>query len=156
MGNYQGVLTGMRVGPLGWAVLSGKSDFARRLIERDRRIEPSDRNLLYFAASAGDWDLVLAALRHSKEVNVSNRADVTPHAGGARALHVVRASAAGADVNARSARSRHHCWKNLRDEIGAPWRHSAQSHAGRGYTAEWRRSAATQSGTRSRRGRGRD
>jgi ankyrin repeat protein len=120
--NYQGVRTGMRVGPLGWAVLSGRPDIAQRLLERDGKIEAADRNLLYFAAAAGDWDFALAALRHTREVNVANRADVTPLmlAAGAGRADVVRALlAARADVNARSAR----IWpplteRNIRDELG--------------------------------------
>jgi ankyrin repeat protein len=121
-GNYQGVLSGMRVGPLSWAVLLGRPDIAQRLIERDRRIEPADRNLVYFAAAGGDWDVALAALRHTREVNVSNRAGVTPLmlAADAGRADVVRALlAAGASVNARS----DNMWppimeRNLRDELG--------------------------------------
>ena len=122
-GNYQDTLTDMRVGPLGWAVMIGRSDIAQRLLERDRRIESADRNLAYFAADAGSWDLVLAALRYKAEANVANRAGVTPlmlaaHAGRA---DVVRALiGAGADVRARSSRS----WpplleRKLGDELGA-------------------------------------
>ena len=107
-GNYQGVLTGMRIGPLGWAVHAGHPEIAQRLIERDRRIEAADKNLIYFAAAADNWDLILAALRHTKEVNVANRADVTPLmlAASAGRADVVRALlAAGAQVNARSDRA---------------------------------------------------
>jgi ankyrin repeat protein len=122
-GNYQGVLSGMRVGPLGWAVLSGRTEIAQRLLERDRKIDPADRNLLYFAAAAGDWDFALAALRHTREVNVSNRANVTPlmlaaHAGRADVVRALLAT--GADVNARSDR----IWpplteRNIREELAS-------------------------------------
>jgi ankyrin repeat protein len=121
-GNYQGILTGMRVGPLGWAVMAGRTDIALRLLERERRIDAADRNLVYFAAYGGEWDFVLTALRHEAPADVANRAGVTPLmlAADAGRADVVRALiAAGADVRARSARS----WpplleRNFRDEIG--------------------------------------
>ena len=119
----QNLLTGMRVGPLGWAVLHGRSDVALRIVGRDRRTGPADRNLPYFAADAGDWELLLAILPHASDVNVANRAKVTPLMLAADAGHAeaVRALvAAGADVNARSARA----WpplpeRNLREEFAA-------------------------------------
>ncbi len=107
-GNYQGILTGMRIGPLGWAVHAGHPEIALRLVERDRRIDAADKNLLYFAAAADAWDLMLAATRYTKEVNVANRADVTPLilAAYAGRADVVRALlAAGAQVNTRSDRA---------------------------------------------------
>jgi ankyrin repeat domain-containing protein 17 len=76
-------------------------------VERDRKITAADRHLLYFAAFAGYWDLLISALPHTKEVVAANRADVTPLMLAADAGHVeaVRALlAAGAKVNARSAR----------------------------------------------------
>jgi len=106
-GNRQGELTGMRVGPLTWAVLYGRGDVALQLLERDRKITAAHRHLLYFAAFAGYWDLLISALPHTKEVDAANRADVTPLMLAADAGHVeaVRALlAAGAKVNARSAR----------------------------------------------------
>ena len=106
-GNRQGELTGMRVGPLTWAVLCRRPDVALQLLERDRKITSADRDLLYFAAFAGYWDLVIGALPHTKEVDAANRADVTPLMLAADAGHIdaVRALlAAGAKVNARSAR----------------------------------------------------
>ena len=60
--NDYGVHTDMRVGPLSWAVMHGAADVALKLLERDRRIDPADRNLLYFAAGFDQWDLVKAAL----------------------------------------------------------------------------------------------
>jgi ankyrin repeat protein len=122
-GDYQGTHTGMRVGPLAWATMVGRSDVAMRLLERDRRLDDADRNLAYFAAAAGDWNLVLAAARHKADVNAENRAGVTPLmlAADAGRVDVVRALIAlGADVRARSARS----WpplleRRFGDEIGA-------------------------------------
>lgn len=121
--DHRGTLTDMRVGPLAWAVMVGRSDIAARLLERDRRIDKSDRNLVYFAADKGSWELVLAAMRHKAEVNVANRAGVTPlmlaaNAGRADVVRVMLA--AGADVGARSAR----IWpplleRNIVDEFGA-------------------------------------
>ena len=119
--NDRDILKGMRVGPLTWVALHGKPDIALRLLARDRKVEPSDRFLLYFAASAGHWDLLIGALPYTKEVNASNRADVTPlmlAADAGRADAVRALLAAGASVNARSARN----WpplleRNFRDEI---------------------------------------
>ena len=106
-GNGQGELTGMRVGPLTWAVLCRRPDIALQLLERDRKITSADRDLLYFGALAGYWELVIGALAYTKEVDAANRADVTPLMLAADAGHVdaVRALlAAGAKVNARSAK----------------------------------------------------
>jgi len=71
-------------------------------------VTTADRQLLYFAAAAGQWDLVLGALPYTREVNVADRADVTPlmFAADDGRLDAVRALlAAGANVNARSVRS---------------------------------------------------
>lgn len=121
--NAEGTLTAMRVGPLAWAVVIGRSDVALRLVERDRRIEAADSNLAYFAAATGSWDLVLAATRHGAPANTADRAGVTPLmlAADAGRADVVRALiAVGADVHARSAR----IWpplleRRFTDEIGA-------------------------------------
>lgn len=105
--NDQGLFTGMKVGPLTWAMFFGRPDIAVRLVERDRNMSRADRDLLYFAAATGHWDLVTAALPYAKQVDAADRADRTPlmfaaHAG---QVEVVRALlAAGARVNARSAR----------------------------------------------------
>lgn len=120
--NDYGVHTDMRVGPLTWAVMHAAGDVALKLLERDRRIEPADRNLLYFAAGFDQWELVKAALPYTKEVNAADRADVTPLMFAAQAgrADVVQALlAAGAKVNARSDRT----WpplleRNLKEEIG--------------------------------------
>ena len=122
-GNYQGVLTDMRLGPLGWAVLAGRSDIAALVLERDRRIDTADRNIAYFAADAGSWDLLLTALRRGAPPSVANRAGVTPLmlAADAGRADVVRALiAAGADVRARSDST----WpplleRKFREEFGA-------------------------------------
>jgi ankyrin repeat protein len=122
MFNDYGVHTDMRVGPLTWAVMHGAGDVALKLFERDRRIEPADRNLLYFAAGFDQWELVKAALPYTKEVNAADRADVTPLMFAAQAgrADVVQALlAAGARVNTRSDRT----WpplleRNLKEEIG--------------------------------------
>lgn len=138
--NDQDILKGMRVGPLTWVALHGKPDIALRLLARDRKVEPSDRFLLYFAASAGYWDLLIGALPYTKEVNASNRADVTPlmiaadggNVGAVRALLT-----AGARINARSARN----WpplleRNLHDEIFLAFlRRSLKPKLVGGYTA---------------------
>jgi ankyrin repeat protein len=102
------VLIGMSIGPLTWAVLHGRPDIATRLLERERKLSRADRHLLYFAAAGGHWDLVTSALRHARDVDASDRADVTPlmfaaQAGNAKAVRALLA--AGADVNARSVRS---------------------------------------------------
>lgn len=104
--NDQGLLTGMKVGPLTWAALHGRPDIALRLVARDRSVTRADRDLVHFAAAAGHWELLTGSLAYTKEVDAANRAGVTPlmlaaHAGRA---DVVRALlAAGARVNARSA-----------------------------------------------------
>jgi ankyrin repeat protein len=122
MFNDYGVHTGMRVGPLTWAVMYSAGDVALGLLERDRRIEPADRNLLYFAAGFDQWELVKVALRYTKEVDAADRADVTPlmfAAQSGRADVVQALLAAGARVNTRSDRT----WpplleRNLKEEIG--------------------------------------
>jgi ankyrin repeat protein len=103
--NDRGILNGMRLGPLGWAVMLGRPDVALRLLERDRRLDPADRNLLYFAADANAWELLLAALPYKPDANAANRAGVTPLilAADAGRADVVRALiAAGANVRART------------------------------------------------------
>lgn len=103
-----GIITGMSVGPLTWALWRDRPDIAVRLLERDRKVTHADRHLLYFAAANGKWDLLMSALPYTREVNAANRADVTPlmHAALAGRADAVRALlAAGANVNARSAKS---------------------------------------------------
>jgi hypothetical protein len=99
---------GMNMGPLTWALYHQRPDIALRLIERDRLVTRPDRHLLYFAAAAGHWDVLLAVLPYTREVNAANRAEVTPlmHAAFAGRADAVKALlAAGANVNARSARN---------------------------------------------------
>jgi ankyrin repeat protein len=101
-------IIGMSVGPLTWALQHGRPDIALRLLERDKRVTPADRHLLFFAAAAGQWDLVLGALPYTREVDAANRADVTPlmmAADDGRADAVRALLAAGARVNARSVRN---------------------------------------------------
>ena len=110
---------GMNMGPLTWALYHQRPDIALRLIERDKRVTKPDRHLLYFAAAAGHWDVLLAALPYTREVNAANRAEVTPlmHAALAGRANVVKALlAAGANVNARSAR----IWPPVSDPDFAP------------------------------------
>jgi ankyrin repeat protein len=76
--NNQGLFTGMTVGPLTWAVFHRRPEAAVRLLARDRKVTPDDRFLLYFAGRLGEWDVVLRALALSTDVNVSDRAGVTP------------------------------------------------------------------------------
>lgn len=105
--NNQGVLTGMGIGPLSWAVVRGRPDVALRLLDKGHKVGRADRHLLYFAAAFGHFDAISGLLRHTREVDAADRADVTPlmfaagagHAGAVRAL-----LAAGASVNTRSAR----------------------------------------------------
>lgn len=112
-------LIGMSVGPLTWAAGRGRPDIALRLLARDKKVARADRHFLYFAAAADQWDLLLGALPYTREVNASNRADVTPLMLAADAGHAeaVRALlSAGATVNARSVRS----WPPLSDtNLGA-------------------------------------
>ncbi|MFC5496877.1 ankyrin repeat domain-containing protein [Caenimonas terrae] len=105
--NDQGVLTGIRIGPLTWAVLHGRADVALRLLARGEKAGPADRHLLYFAAALGQGDAVPRLLRWTREVNAADRAGVTPlmfaaSAGNATAVGALLA--AGARVNARSDR----------------------------------------------------
>ena len=107
IGNHQGVLTGMRIGPLTWAVLYGRADVALRMMARGEKVGAADRDLLYFTAALGQADAVPGMLRFTREVNVSDRADVTPlmlaaDAGNGPAVRALLA--AGARVNARSDR----------------------------------------------------
>ena len=121
--NYRGVNTGMTVGPLTWTVLHNRGDLAVRMLQRDRKLEPSDRHLIYFAAFLGQWDVILAALAYKPDVNAGDRADVMPLMMAAQdgRADVVRALlASGAKVNTRSDRS----WpplleRDFKTEIGA-------------------------------------
>jgi ankyrin repeat protein len=122
--NDRGVNTGMSIGPVTWTVLFGqRPDLAVRMVQRDRRIDPADRHVLYFAGYLGQWDVVLAALAYKPDVNAGDRAGVMPLMLAAQdgRADVVRALlAAGAKVNARSAGS----WpplfeRNLKEELGA-------------------------------------
>ncbi|MBI5909115.1 MAG: ankyrin repeat domain-containing protein [Betaproteobacteria bacterium] len=72
------LFTGMTVGPLTWTTFHRRPDAAVRLLARDRKVAPEDRFLLYFAGLLGAWDVVIQALAHTREVNVSDRAGVTP------------------------------------------------------------------------------
>jgi ankyrin repeat protein len=76
--NNQGLFTGMTVGPLTWTLFHRRPDAALRLLARDRKVTQDDRFLLYFAGRLGAWDVVLRVLALSNEVNVSDRAGVTP------------------------------------------------------------------------------
>ena len=103
--NRAGELTGMRVGPLTWAVMHGRADVALRLLARGDKPGPADRQLLYFVTALGQADAVPALLKSTREVNVSDRAGVTAlmfaaHAGNAAAVTALLA--AGARVSARS------------------------------------------------------
>jgi len=105
--NYRGVNTAMTVGPLTWTVLHNRGDLAVRMLARERKLDPSDRHLLYFAGFLGQWDVVLAALTYKPDVNLGDRADVTPLMMAAQdgRADVVRALlASGAKVNKRSDR----------------------------------------------------
>jgi hypothetical protein len=120
--NYRGVTTGMSVGPLTWTVLRERGDLAVRMLARERKVEASDKHLLYFAGFLGQWDVVLAALPYKPDTNAADRADVTPlmlAAQDGRADAVRALLAAGAKVNTRSDRS----WpplleRNLKEEFG--------------------------------------
>ena len=104
--NDQGVLAGMTVGSLTWAVMYGRPDIAIRLLQRDMAMDRADRFFLYFAASANHWDAVVAAVPYAKDVDAADRANVTPLmlAASVGRADVVRALlGAGAKVNARSA-----------------------------------------------------
>lgn len=134
--NDQGILTGMKMGPLTWTALHNRPDIALRLLERERKVTRADRDLLYFAAAAGQWDLVIGALAFTREVDAADRADVTPlmmaaYAGNSAAVRALLA--AGAKVNARSARD----WPPF---FEADWRAALSGHPSRpplvgGYTA---------------------
>jgi ankyrin repeat protein len=134
--NDQGLFTGMKVGPLTWAMFFGRPDIAVRLVERDRIVSRADRDLLCFAAATGHWDLVMGALPYTREADAADRADRTPllfaaHAGQA---DVVRALlSAGAKVNVRSARN----WPPLleADLLSALSGHPSRPTLVGGYTA---------------------
>ncbi len=133
----QGVLIGMTLGPLTWTALHQRPDIALRLLQRDKKLSPADHYLLYFAADLGYWDLVIGALPHSRDVNISNRANVTPLmlAADAGSVDAVRALVlAGAKVNARSARD----WPPLLEKDLAfffAWHGPAKPRLVGGYTA---------------------
>ena len=85
----------------------GRADVALRLLARGEKVGSADRQLLYFATALGQSDAVPALVKYTREVNVSDRADVTPLMFAARAgrADAVRALlAAGARVNTRSDR----------------------------------------------------
>lgn len=108
LGRHQGELTGLKIGPLTWLALKGRPDLAVAMLKRDRAIGAYDRDIVYFAAARGDWDLVLAALAHGANGHASNRADVSAlmYAANAGRPDVVGALlAAGAEVNMRSDRN---------------------------------------------------
>ena len=107
-GSHQGVLTGMSIGPLTWALHHDRPQVALRLVRRDRKIDPADRDLLYFAAALQQWEVMIGSLPYvaKKNVDAANRVGVTPlmlaaRAGNAEAVRALLAS--GARVNARSA-----------------------------------------------------
>ncbi len=134
--DHQGVLTGMKVGPLTWVVLHGRPDIALRLLERDRKVTPTDRDLLYFAGAAGAWDVVIGALPHTRAIDAADRAGVTPlmmaaYAGRADAVQALLG--AGAKVNVRSARD----WPPLleSDVLSALSGHQSRPPLVGGYTA---------------------
>jgi ankyrin repeat protein len=105
--NNLGIYTGMTLGPLSWTLFHRRSDVALRLLARDRKVAPEDRFVLYFAGLLGDWDFVVQALAFTKEVNVSDRAGVTPlmfAAEDGRVDAVKALIAGGAKLNAKSAR----------------------------------------------------
>ena len=104
--NNQGLFTGMTIGPLTWITVHRRPDVAVRLLARDRKAAPDDRFLLYFAGLLGEWDVVMKALEYAKDVNISDRAGVTPLMLAAEdgRVDAVRALiAAGARLNAKSA-----------------------------------------------------
>jgi ankyrin repeat protein len=103
--NSLGELTGMSVGPVSWALLMGRPDIALRHLRRDGRIGQADRNLAYFAALTGQWDLLVAALGLGAPANASDRAGVTPlmlAADAGQPVAVRELLRAGARVNDRS------------------------------------------------------
>lgn len=103
--DYTGILRGRTVGPLTWLVLHRRADVASRILARDRMMPASDRFVLYFAASLGEWDFVLDALKYTREADASDRAGVTPlmlAAQDGRVDAVKALLAAGANVKARS------------------------------------------------------
>jgi ankyrin repeat protein len=116
--NYsgRGVDDGMSVGPVTWTLQRRLPGIARRLVERDRRLDPADRDLIYFAAAYDTWDLLLAALPYAgSNVDANNRGGVTALMMAAQRGRVEEVKAllrAGADVNAKS----HSSWPPL---IGA-------------------------------------
>lgn len=76
------------------------------MLARDRKVVPEDRFLPYFAGRLGEWDVVMQALAHTREVNVSDRAGVTPlmlAAEDGRVDAVKALIAGGAKLNAKSA-----------------------------------------------------
>ncbi len=104
--NNQGLFTAMTMGPLTWTTLHRRPEAAVRLLARDRKVAPEDRFLLYFAGLLGEWDVVMRALAYTQEVNVSDRAGVTPlmlAAEDGRVDAVKALIAGGAKLNAKSA-----------------------------------------------------
>ncbi len=104
--NNLGLFTGMTIGPLTWTTFHRRPDTALRLLARDRKVGPQDHFLLYFAGLLGEWDVVMQALAYTQEVNVSDRAGVTPlmfAADDGRVDAVKALIAAGARLDARSA-----------------------------------------------------
>jgi len=109
-----GVLRGHTVGPMTWLVLYRRADLAARILQRERKLAAPDRFLLYFAAMLGEWELVIKALPYAREVDAADRAGVTPLllAADDGHVHAVQALvAAGANVNARSARDWPPLWE---------------------------------------------
>lgn len=104
--NNMGLYTGMTMGPLTWTAFHRRPDAAVRLLARDRKVAPEDRFLLYFAGLLGEWDVVMQALAHTREVNASDRAGVTPlmlAAEDGRVDAVKALIAGGARLDAKSA-----------------------------------------------------
>jgi ankyrin repeat protein len=100
-----GVVKGMAAGPLTWASLHQRPQVAVRLLQREKKVERADRDLLYFAALQGQFELVVAAAPYVRNVDAGNRIGVTPlilasRMGGVEAARAL--IAAGADVNART------------------------------------------------------
>lgn len=130
------LLTGMSIGPLTWAVLNGRPDIALRLLAREGKVGKADRDLVFFAASTGAWDVLVGALPHTREVDAADRAGVTPlmlaaHAGRADAVRALLA--AGAKVNLRSAAHWPPLWKT--DPRAALSGHPSRLPLVGGYTA---------------------
>ena len=112
--DIHGIHTRMGIGPLTWAVLQGRPDVAARLLARDRKVEREDRDLLYFLAVLGEWDVLMQALPYTREVNAADRVGVTPlmlAADDGRLDAVKALVAAGARIDARSERHWRPIWE---------------------------------------------